>query len=74
MAFLHGTPPAYQPLRYDEDFSFLRDSRQQTDPFDAVKFIPLGSGPDEWLSFGGESRTRYEYFDHALLGAGTAGQ
>jgi hypothetical protein len=67
---LDSAPPAYLPMRYDEDFSFLRNSGQQSDPLDAVKFIPLGSSPDEWLSLGGESRTRYEYFDHALWGQG----
>lgn len=67
---LRSAPPAYQPLRYDEDFSSLRHSGHPGDPFDAVKFIPFGSNPDEWLSLGGETRTRYEYFDHALWGQG----
>lgn len=69
-ASLNSAPPAYQPLRYDEDFRFLRNSGPSNDPLDAVKFIPLGLAPDAWLSLGGESRTRYEYFDHTLWGQG----
>jgi hypothetical protein len=69
-ASLKSEPPAYLPLRYDEDFSSLRNPSRQNDPLDAVKFIPLGSEPGEWLTIGGESRTRYEYFDHTLWGQG----
>lgn len=60
--------PLFQPLRYDEDFSFLRDPAKATEPLDRLKFIPFSS--DDWLSLGGESRTRYEYFEHSLWGQG----
>ena len=70
IAPLSGAPPAYRALRYDEDFSLLRNPGQQNDLLDAVKFIPLGLGPNAWLTLGGESRTRYESFDHTLWGQG----
>ena len=56
--------PAYEALRYDEDFSVLRDPARRTDPLDVLKFIPLDAASDRWLTLGGESRSRYEYFSH----------
>jgi hypothetical protein len=37
-------PPAFKPLRYDEDYSYLRDTSARTgDPLslEPIKFIPL---------------------------------
>ncbi|HEY0549154.1 MAG TPA: hypothetical protein VGF13_06095 [Verrucomicrobiae bacterium] len=33
--------PEYKQLRYDEDYSHLRDSQRRTDFFDPSKYIPL---------------------------------
>lgn len=60
--------PAYQKLRYDEDYSFLRNLPKGRDYLDPLKFIPLDA--HGWLTLGGEGRLRYEYFDHALWGQG----
>ncbi len=56
-------PPAFRPLRFQEDYSYLADPAKRVDPFDPVKYIPIGvGGPLYYLSFGGEWRERYEYY------------
>ncbi len=65
-----GADVGYKPLRYDEDFSVLRDPSKRDDPLDGLKFIPLSSAADDWLTFGGEGRLRYEYYRHSLWGQG----
>jgi len=55
--------------RYDEDYSYLKNVRSFTDPFDPIKYIPLGA--DDWyLSLGGQARYRYDYFNNTSFGAG----
>jgi hypothetical protein len=36
--------PAIAPLRYDEDYSFLRDPRCPTDFWDPLKYLALNRG------------------------------
>ena len=55
-------PPAYKQLRYDEDWSLLRDPSQRTDYLDPIKYIPLGHRDDWYLTLGGEVRPYYEWF------------
>jgi hypothetical protein len=62
------TASLFQPARYDDDFSFLRDPATRSDSFEELKYLSLGQ--TAWLSLGGESRTRYEYLDHTLWGQG----
>ncbi len=54
--------PKYTFLRYDEDWSFLRDhpKDQQTDFWDAIKYVPLNDDSSIWASFGGRTRFRLE--------------
>lgn len=53
--------PAYLQLRYNEDWSFLRDATKRGDSLDPVKYIPLGR--DGWyVTVGGEVRLYYENF------------
>jgi hypothetical protein len=67
-----GAPPAYTPVRWNEDYSYLK-SGPKTDPFDALKYIPLG--PDDWyVSLGGQYRFRYEYFNNLNFSPATAVQ
>src|SRR5262249_56757052 len=40
------------------------------DPFDALKYLPIGEDGTRWVTLGGEVRERYEYFHNALWGAG----
>ena len=60
--------PAYTPVRWNEDWSYLKDPSRKSDPFDAIKYIPLGSD-QTYLSIGGQFRERFENFDNAGFGA-----
>lgn len=75
LALPGGTLPAqaeacparsYPNLRYDEDWRFLADGQCRTDPWDAVKFVPLGA--ERFASLGGEARLRYERFENGGFG------
>lgn len=61
-------PPAYLELRWDENWSYLRDHTQRHDYLDPIKYIPLRHA-DWYVSLGGESRLRYENFTHAGFGS-----
>jgi hypothetical protein len=63
------SPPPYTLLRFNEDYSYLADPARRTDPFDAVKYIPLGSdNPLSYLSLGADLRERYEHFTYPGFG------
>ena len=54
------TGTKYLNLRYDEDFSYLggTDGSYVKDPWDSIKWIPIG---DNWhLTLGGQARLRFE--------------
>jgi hypothetical protein len=56
-----STPPAYNVLRFDENYSSLANPSNRTDWFDPVKYIPLrGDDPSWYLTLGGELRERFE--------------
>ena len=57
-------PPVYQRFRYDEDYLYLREPAKRDDFWDPIKYIPLNSAGDSYLSFGGEARERYELYYH----------
>src|SRR6266436_6558011 len=42
--------PDYKLLRFDEDYSYLKDPSRQTDFWDPIKYIPLGCCEDRYLS------------------------
>jgi hypothetical protein len=46
--------PAYQFMRYDEDWSVLSDRSRRSDWLDPVKYISFGA-PGWYVTFGGES-------------------
>ncbi len=61
--------PAYSLDRSDEDWGLLRDLALRTDPWDRLKYLPLGR--DGWyLTLGGESRSFYERYGNYNWGAG----
>jgi hypothetical protein len=60
--------PTYKYLRADEDYSYLRDRACRTDPFDGIKYIPLRSDPEWFVSLGGEVRENVEYFSNPRWG------
>src|ERR1700676_3363308 len=51
--------PKYSNVRYDDDFSYLRDPACRNDFWDPLKYIPLNARGDWYLSLGGEIRERY---------------
>lgn len=59
-------PPAYQDLRYLEDWSSLRDPALRRDPLDFLKYIPLGKS-GAYTSIGGELRERFDYILNATF-------
>src|SRR5947199_500525 len=65
-----GDAPAYKLLRYDESYTYLFDPSQRSDYLDAIKFIPLTTNGDWYLTLGGEIRERYEYFHNSSWGRG----
>jgi hypothetical protein len=60
----HGLAQEYKKLRYDEDWSYLRDPARRDDFWDPIKYIPLDRTGHSYLSFGGEARLRYELYDN----------
>lgn len=67
-----AAPGQPEPLRMllptpaEEDWSFLKDPGTRTDPFDVVKYVPLGG--DGYVSFGGQAKAQVEYYRNAALG------
>jgi hypothetical protein len=47
----------FKLLRYDEDYSFLKDSSKSL--YNRLKFLPLATDKTYYLSFGGEVRDEY---------------
>jgi hypothetical protein len=63
-------PPVFLQLRYDENYAYLRDPANRADLFDPIKFMPLDSPGDFYLTLGGEVRERYEYYHNSQWGLG----
>src|SRR6266571_5842528 len=59
---------SYKLIRYEEDWSRLRDPARRTHLFDSLKYISLGSHEGWYLTVGGETRQRYEYFRNPTWG------
>jgi hypothetical protein len=64
-------PPPYKMLRYDEDYSYLKDPARRSDIWDVFKYIPFCC-TDRYLTVGGEARLRYEFFHNEDFGAAPA--
>ncbi|HSV16111.1 MAG TPA: alginate export family protein, partial [Tepidisphaeraceae bacterium] len=60
----------YSIVRWDEDYSYLKDPAKRTDFFDPVKYIPIGDSPDAYISFGGQIRDRFDYFNNNEFAGG----
>lgn len=59
--------PVLQPLRYEENWSFLADPDCKKEALDDLKYISLGR--ENWhLSLGGEIRYRYENYENSGFG------
>ncbi len=64
---VEAQPSPYKLIRYDENWTFLKDPSKRTDWFDPIKYIPLGNHAG-YLSVGGETRQRYENFRNPSFG------
>jgi hypothetical protein len=60
--------PVIQSQRWEENWSVLADPALQTEPLDGLKYIPLSSDGQVWLSFGANSRLRMESFSNPNYG------
>jgi len=65
-------PSPYKQLRYEEDYSYLKDPSRRTDFWDSIKYIPFGGREDWYLSIGGEVRERYEFYHNEEAGGAPA--
>ncbi len=61
-------PPPFRLFRYEEDYSYLEDPSRRTEALDVLKHISLTEDGSATISFGGESRTRYEYSSAPFFG------
>ncbi len=62
-------PPYYNIVRYnDRDFSFLRTDTSDHDFFNALKFIPFSPQGSSYLTFGGELREEFRYYQNENWG------
>jgi hypothetical protein len=70
--------PPQNPLRpvlapvgqADENWSFLRNPANRTDLWDPLKYIPLDSSGNYYLTFWFEDRSEYEWFQNENWGQG----
>jgi hypothetical protein len=60
--------PSDKAHRFDEDWSGLSDPSKRTDPFDAIKWIPLNNDKSWYLTLGGELRERFESAHNPVFG------
>ena len=69
-----GIVAPYGQARWTEDWSYLARTppqKRQQDWFNRLKYIPLNNSGSIWLSLSGESRLRYMFQNHPMMG--TAG-
>lgn len=69
----YGSPGegGFSMQRWEEDYSHLRDTAgEPRGLFDAIKYVPLDRDGDAYLSFGGQARYRYDYFNNYSFGPG----
>jgi hypothetical protein len=66
-----GAPPI-TPLKYTDDYSYLRDPRTRTGAWwEPLKFIPIDSRGWAFLTLGDEGRVRYEQYWGNNFGSAT---
>lgn len=65
--------PAYQLMRYEENWSLLSDTSQRSDWLDGLKYVSLGRA-GWYLTLGGEIREKFELLDQPGFGIGPEDQ
>jgi len=64
-------PPGISTVRYDENYSYLRDPAARSGAWwEPLKYIPLSKSGDVYLTLGGETRLRYELLRNDNFGEG----
>ena len=67
--------PTFTLSRYDEDYSYLANPANRTEPLDLIKYIPLFDwGPLYFVSLGGDIREQYEFIENDNFGLGSVKQ
>jgi len=62
-------PPPYKQLRYEEDYTYLRNPARRGDIFDPIKYVPFGGVEGRYISLGGEARPFFEWFRNEKWGS-----
>jgi hypothetical protein len=66
------TPPPYTLTRYDEDYSYLSNPANRTEPLDVIKYLPLFNwGPSCFVTLGSDLREQYEFIQNDNFGLGS---
>jgi Alginate export len=60
--------PTFKILRYDEDYTFLKNDSSRNNWYKQTKFKPLSKDKKTYISFGGEVRYQYFYFKNEAWG------
>ena len=60
--------PTYKLLRYDEDYSYLKDPNRRTDFWDPIKYTPIGDREDWYVSFGAQLRPWFQFYNNFDFG------
>jgi len=63
-----NTPPVFQKLRFNEDYSYLGRKKTPLSIYERLKFIPINDSKETFLSLSGEMRQRYSYTKNPLFG------
>lgn len=61
---------SFKSLRFDENYSFLKKDTAKNDWYKIMKFIPLSSSKNTYMSFGGSVRYQYFYTKNENWGDG----
>ncbi|RUT72495.1 hypothetical protein D0817_02505 [Flavobacterium cupreum] len=62
--------PDFKSLRFDEDYSFLKNDTVRNNWYKTVKFLPVSSAKKTYISFGGDIRFQYFYAQNENWGDG----
>ncbi len=63
-----AAPPPFQTLRYEEDYTRLRNPANRTDALDGLKFIGLNVPRTAWLTLGGQAQLWAQHYTNENWG------
>lgn len=59
--------PAFETLRYNEDWSVLGEKTNSVELLDSLKYLPFDTNGNCYASLGGEARLKYEYYSEPVF-------